>query len=118
MHKKATAWATSIRVGGVQKNKAWKALNSTSSQTMKYPFSDMTLNKKECKYIMQPIVKFVLTKAGIISTLHTVVRYGPHYLGGIGIYYPFVIQGIVLIEFLIEHYWKSTPSSPLLQANL
>ena len=28
MHKKATTWATSIVVGGVQQNKAWKALNS------------------------------------------------------------------------------------------
>ena len=37
MHKKATAWATSIKVGGFQQNEAWKALNSTIPQTMKYP---------------------------------------------------------------------------------
>ena len=53
----------------------------------------MTLNEAECKHILQLIVKFGLTKAGIISNLHTVVRYGPRYLGGIRIFDPSVIQG-------------------------
>ena len=67
---------------------------------------------------MQPILKIGLTKSGISSTLQTAVRYGPWSLGGIGLFYPFVIQGTGTIAFLIEHYWKSTPSSPLLRANL
>ena len=67
---------------------------------------------------MQPILKFGLTKSGISSTLQTAVRYGPWSLGGIGLFYSFVIQGTGTIAFLIEHYWKSTPSSPLLLANL
>ena len=46
IHKKATEWSTSIIVGGVQQNNAWKALTSTIPQTMKYPLSAMTLNKK------------------------------------------------------------------------
>ena len=46
MHKKATTWATSIIVGGVQQNESWKSLNSTIPQTMKYPLSAMTINKK------------------------------------------------------------------------
>ena len=49
----------------------------------------MTLNKKECKNIMQTIVKFGLAKAGISSTLHTAVRYGPRSLGDIEIFDPF-----------------------------
>ena len=67
---------------------------------------------------MQHIVKFGLTKTGIRSTLHTAVRYGPHYIEGIGIFYPLVIQETDRIAFLIEHYWKSNPSSPLLRSNL
>ena len=106
MHKKATAWATSIIVGGVQQNKAWKALISTIPQTMKYSLSYMILNEKECQHIMQPIVKFGLTKAGISSTLHTEVRYGPCSLRFIGLFERFVIQGTGIIAFLIEHYWK------------
>ena len=47
MHKKATAWATSIRVGGFQQKLSWKALNSIILQTTKYPLSVMTLNEKE-----------------------------------------------------------------------
>ena len=57
-------------------------------QTMKYPLSDMTLNKKEYKHIMKPIIKFGLTKAGISSILHTSVRYGPRSLGGIILFDP------------------------------
>ena len=75
MHKKAIAWATSIIPGGVQHKEAWKALNSTIPQNTKYPLPSITLDDKECKPIMQPIVKFGLAKAGISSTLHTAVRY-------------------------------------------
>ena len=85
---------------------------------MKYPLSDRTLNEEECKHIMQPIVKFKVTKYGISSTLHTAVRYGPWYLVGTGIFDLFVIQGAGRIDFLIEHYWKLTPYIPLLWANL
>ena len=46
MQKKAILWATSIRVRGVQQNDLWKALNSTITQTMKYPLSDMALKEK------------------------------------------------------------------------
>ena len=38
MHKKATAWATSIRSGGIQQNEAWKALNSTNPKPGNTPY--------------------------------------------------------------------------------
>ena len=101
MHKRATTWATSIRVGCVQQNEAWKSFNSTIPQRMKYPLSAMTLKKKECTHVMQPFVKFGFNKAGVSSTLHTAVKYGPRSLGGIGIFDPFLIQGTGRIAFLI-----------------
>ena len=67
---------------------------------------------------MQPIVKFMITKTGIISTLQTAVWYGPHSLGGIGIFDPIMIQGSGQIVFLIKKFCEKTPSSPLLHANL
>ena len=85
---------------------------------MKYPLPAMTLNYKEYKRTIQPIVKFGLTKAGIISTLHMAVRYGPRSLGGIGIFFLIVIQGAGQIAFLIKYYWKPTPSSQLLRDKL
>ena len=66
---------------------------------------------------MQPIVTFGLTKAGISRTLCTGVRYGPHYLGGIGIFDLFVIQEIGRIAFLVKQYWRSNPYSPLRRSN-
>ena len=101
IQKKATAWAISIVSGCVKQNKLWKALNPKIPKTIKHPLSAMALNKKECKHIMRPIVKFGRTKAGRISTLHTAVRDGPQYLGGIGLFDPFVIQGAGQIAFLI-----------------
>ena len=35
IHKKSTAWSTSIRVGVVQQNKAWKYFKSTIPHTIK-----------------------------------------------------------------------------------
>ena len=67
---------------------------------------------------MQPIEKFGLTKVVICMTLHTAFRYGPRSLGCIGIFDPFAIQGTNRIAFFIEQYWKSTPSRPLIWANL
>ena len=68
-HKKETALATSIRAGGVQQNKSWKALTPPPPrQIMKYPLSAMTLNEEEYKKTMLPTIKFGLTKSGISST--------------------------------------------------
>ena len=53
---------------------------------------------------MQDIVQFGLIKAGIGSTLHTEVIYGPISIGCIRIFDPLVIQGTVRIAFLIKHY--------------
>ena len=67
---------------------------------------------------MKPIVKLRLTKSSISSTHHTAVIYGPQYLGGIGLFDPFMIQGADRISFLIKQLWKHNPSSPLINANL
>ena len=67
---------------------------------------------------MQTIVNFGLAKAGMRSTLHTAVRYGPQSLRGIRIFDPLVIQGASLIAFLTKHYRKSATSIPLRWANL
>ena len=66
---------------------------------------------------MQPIVKFGLTKSGISSNLHTLVRYGPCSIGDIGLFDPFVIQGAGQIAFFFKHYWKYNLFSPLLWYN-
>ena len=61
MHKKETTWSTSIRAGSVQQNKARKSLKYTMNETMKYFWPPMELNGKECKHIMQPIIKLGLS---------------------------------------------------------
>ena len=119
MHKKSTLWETSIRVGGVNQNETWKALNSTlPPQTMKYPLYIITLNEEEWKHIMQPIVKFGLTKDNLSSNLNTAVIYEPWSLVRIGIFDPLVIQRTGQIALIIEYYWKSTSYRPLLWDNL
>ena len=67
---------------------------------------------------MQPIIIYGLTKAGISSTLHMAVRYGPRYPCGIGIFDLVVIQGSVRTDFLIKCCWEPTPYSPFLHAKL
>ena len=78
----------------------------------------MTLNEKECKHIMRPILKFGLTKAGISSTLHIEFIHGPLSLEVIGLFDPFTTQGAFQIAFLIFFFWKPTTSSPLICVNL
>ena len=67
---------------------------------------------------MQLIVNCGITKARISSTLHTAVRYRLLSLVGIGLFDPILIQSAGQIDFLIEHFWKPTPYSPLIRANL
>ena len=78
----------------------------------------MVTNENECKHIMWHIVKIGLTKAGISITTHTAFRYGPQSLGSIGSLNPIVIQDVGRIAFLVEHWWKPTLFSPLLNYNL
>ena len=70
---------------------------------MKYPLLVMMLKKKECKHIMQTIVKFGLTKAGISSNLRKNVRYGPPCIVIIILLGPSLIQGAGQIYFLVKH---------------
>ena len=46
MQKKATDWATSIRPGVLQHNKAWRAFNYTKPQILLYPLPAMMINEK------------------------------------------------------------------------
>ena len=67
---------------------------------------------------MQPIIKFGITKDGIISILQTTVRYGPLFLWGIGIFDPIIIQIADQIDLLIKKLQEPTPSIPLICANI
>ena len=80
-------------------------LNNTPNDEI--PLISYDIKRENIKKIMQSIVKFGITKAGISSTLYTEVRYGNHSLGGIRIFDPFVIQGTYRIDFLIKHNLKS-----------
>ena len=62
--------------------------------------------------------KIWLAKVNISSTLHTAVIYGPRSLRCIRPFDPFIIQGEGRIAFLVKTYWKSTPSSLPIRANL
>jgi hypothetical protein len=50
----ANTWADQIRMGKLQRDEVWLALNSSLWKTLTYPFDAMDLTEEECKAIMHP----------------------------------------------------------------
>ena len=83
MRTKSLTWETSIRSGGIQKDKSRNSLKSNIPQPLKYILTGMTLTHKQFQVITATIVKYGVAQSGLSSTIHMAVRYGPSSLGGI-----------------------------------
>ena len=70
-------WADQIRVGYLRRGEVWAALQTTIVQRIDYPLPALTLSPQECNYIMAPVTRVGLPKAGIPSSVPKVLCHAP-----------------------------------------
>ena len=107
--------AAKLQLGRSSQAEAWKALNTTISRKLIYPFPALKLTEKECTSIMAPVICAALLKAGISSCISSVVRHAPTQSLGLDVPNLYTAMGTARTSLLLEHCWQKTPTGQLLQ---
>jgi hypothetical protein len=118
LRKKAEQWAGNIKDCRSNRNEIWTALHRTIPFSMGYSLPATTLSRNECTYIMAPIYKSGLSRAGISHTIPSAIRYGPATMGGLGLMDPYVHMGVRQVESLLTNTWLKTPTGILMEIAL
>jgi exonuclease III len=118
LRRKAEQWAENMRHSTVNREEVWTALQRTIPFAMAYSLPASTLTRDECKFIMAPIFKTGLPRAGIASTIASSIRVGPISHGGLGLLDAYTHMGVSQVETLISHMWQKTPTGRLLEMAL
>jgi len=71
----AVEWAAKVWAGTSSQEETWTALKSTISRKLVYPLPTLILTEAECRSIMAPVLKAALPRAGISSTISSIVRH-------------------------------------------
>lgn len=66
-----------VRVGFIKGHDVFHGLNSIVIRSLNWPLPVIALSKKECIYIMAPIIKQVLAKLKVVSTIKRKFIYRP-----------------------------------------
>lgn len=118
MRRKAQTWASNISSMGHNVEEVWTALHRTIPFSLGYPLPSLTLTRRDCIYIMAPIHKEGLPRAGIPSTIPTEIRNGLINKGGLGILDLFYHQGTTRIASTVSNIWANNPTGKLMRIAL
>jgi hypothetical protein len=99
---KVSTWVENVRTGHLTRQEAWQCLQTTVMKTIGYCLPASILSKKDIDDIMTPLLKIGLPKAGICRTMARAVVYGSVQVQGLGVQYPFWMQGIEKIKLLLD----------------
>ena len=112
----AVEWAAKVRSGTSSQEETWTALKSTISRKLVYPLPALTLTEAECRSIMAPALKAALPRAGISSTISSVVRHAPSESLGLDVLD--TEMGTLRTSFLAYNCWQQTPTGILLNGSI
>jgi hypothetical protein len=111
-------WKDMTRTGHLNKYDAWTALNTCIMKMIKYPLPALTLNKKQYKYFMSPIMSGSLNSIGVVCTFPHVVAYAPLKYQGITVKDSYMTMGIAHIKMPMEEFPRESQRGKKLQLSL
>ena len=118
LKQKSETWAAYVQAGHINKADAWQALNTTIVKTVQYPLPVLCLSQKECKSIMDPIIRSSLPKSAIARTYPHKVLFGPKEELGLNQLDLYVKQGTTKLALLVEHLVASSITGDLLRCSI
>ena len=77
LEDKANEWADLILTGHLQKEEAWRAMQSTIIRSLEYPLVATTLTEIETEKIFAPIRQAALPQCGIVRTFPKAITHAP-----------------------------------------
>ena len=102
MRNIALKFGDRVRVGFILGHGVFYALNSIVMRSLIYPLPAITLIEAECTHIMAPILKYVLNKLQIVSTIKRDVIYGPVFFQGMGMKTLYTLLGAIHCSFMVQ----------------
>ena len=115
---KAESWADLISTGHLQREEAWRALNSTILKSLEYPLTATTLTEQETTKIFSPIRQVALPASGIVRTFPSAIAHAPHKYQGLAIPDLYATQQMKHIITLLKFGGTNTVTGNLLQQSL
>ena len=85
---------------------------------MRYSLAAVAANEETLGHVQSKILKSILQKLHISSTIPTSLRHGPVELGGLGLYDLRTEAGIEAIKFLRNSLYNDSESGNLIRLNL
>lgn len=115
LRQKAEAWKEKINVGHLDRTEAWQAIDYTILQSLRYPLPALTLTKKECTYIMAPVLLSGLPASAVCRTFPRNVLYGAKEEGGMGKSNLYIEQELGKIDIFLEFLHSNTMTGEMLR---
>jgi len=115
MMSTAQKFGDNVRVGFIRGYDILHALNSTVMRSLIYALPAVTLLEEECTKIMVPILKNVLNKLQIVTTIKRDVLYGPTIYQGMGLKNLYTLMGAIHCSLMVQFYRTDTDLGHLLQ---
>jgi hypothetical protein len=113
MREAAVKWSDAMCTGKISKSDAWVALTSTIWSTLMYPLPALNLTKKQCKFIMSPILNYALPAVGICRSFPRTIVFSPIKYLGLGIKHLYTLQEISRIKDILLHTYRDTTTGRL-----
>ena len=99
----AEKWFALVKVGHLQPDETFLATNSRIMKSLSYCLPATTFSKKECDFILAPVLKASLARTHICSTFPRAVVFGPISELGLGYSDLYTIQGVSQLNS-VTHY--------------
>ena len=106
-----------IRVGFIRGFDMFHALNSTMMRSLVYALPAVTLTEEQCTNIMAPILKNVINKLQIITTVKRDVLYGPTTFQGMSLRNLYTLMGEIHCALMVQFFMTETDLGHLLQTS-
>ena len=118
MRKIASQFEDSIRTGFIKGHEVMHALLTTVMRLLNWSLPAITISEEECTHTMAPIIKYVLAKMQIVTSIKRDVIYGPIHLQRMGFKNLYTQIGAMHISLLLQFYDTDTDLGRLLQNTL
>ena len=113
----ALKFGDNVRVRFIRGYDMLHVLISTMTRSLCYALPAVTLNEGEFKSIMAPILKNVLNKLQIVTTLKREVLYVPTTFQGMGLRNLYTLMGAIYCAIMVQFFRTDTELGHLLQTS-
>ena len=118
LRKKADEWANAVRNTRLKPNHQWTGMTTGIMKGLEWPLPAHTLTKKQCSYIMSPILITGLRLSGVQSRIKRKIVFGSKDILGLGLPHLYTTAGIRRLIRFMDHAHTDSNTGQLMRTTL